>query len=862
MLFTLLQSIALLTLAGIGILAMQLHRKRLRDPWLRRVIIGCVLGVVSALITANGFVVEGIQAPLDAKVGPLIFAGYLGGPVAGAIAGGIGALSRVWIGGPNILLGVTIFLLLGQVGGLVAWIRPPKHDRLLSPLALGLMALGAFLVQCLPLALARGFPSETSAAAQLTTFLAFQALAVLSILAMGGILHLLNRFRMESLRADELGQRLEMIARSAQLGVFERQAGSDRILFDKGMMSIYGLDRAPGYVTAAEWIAMLHPADKADMLDLVSRLWAGDPNVRQMEFRIRRGDGKTRNIRIHWAAQFDRKGAVTRVVGIQEDVTDIRQAELQRQAVEARLARIIANLPGVIASLDLSDPAKPRPIFISPQCQDIWGFTPDEFHATDQPLDLLHPPSERADMLAKLTAAAESLTPFTHRFRVSSEDGDARWFETHTGASRLADGSVQTDGIILDVTPEMRAQEQLEAQRIVAMRAQKHESIGQLTGGVAHDFNNLLAVIMGNLELLRDGIDTPSQLRMIDASIGATRRGADLTRNMLAFARKARLEPEVFDLNQLVNETRNWAGRTLPASISLETSLLADLWKVKADTSSTESALLNLILNARDAMPDGGRLTIETSNVRIDDTHTELQAENLDPGRYVMLSVSDTGQGIPENSLSQIFEPFYSTKPPGAGSGLGLSMVEGFTRQSGGTVSVSSEPGLGTTFKLYFKAHSGPVEVASNKETSQHTLPALGQRLLVVEDEPDVLSVIVTTLERAGFDVTAARSGDEALPLFEAGLGFDLLLTDIVMPGSLQGTDLARTLRATVPGMPVVFLSGYANDATTMGPGSRAEDIRLTKPVSRADLLKAVRTSLATSASGQDGVPPTSVDAQ
>ena len=845
MLFSLLQNVALLTLAGIGILAMQLQHKRLGDPWLRRVVIGGILGVVTALITANAFVVEGVRAPLDAKVGPLVFAGYLGGPLAGAIAGGIGALARVWIGGPNILLGVTIFLLLGQVGALVARIRPPHRHKLVSPKALGLLILGAILVHVLPLFMARGMPEEAGTSWSVTTFLAFQGFAILSILVMTAILHLSNRFTMESLRADELGQRLELVARSAQLGVFERNAGSDRILFDKGMMSIYGLDRDPGHVMASEWIAMLHPADKADMLDMVARLWAGDPDVRQMEFRILRGDGKTRNIRIHWATQFNRRGAVTRVLGIQEDVTDIRQAELQRQIVEARLERIMANLPGVIVSLDLSDPSKPRPIFVSPQCREIWGFTPEEFHAAERPLDLLHPPAERADMLTKLASAAESLTPFTHRFRVSSEDGVERWFETHTGASRLADGSVQTDGIILDVTPEMRAQEQLEAQRIVAMRAQKHESIGQLTGGVAHDFNNLLAVIMGNLELLRDETDTPEKLRMIDTSIGATRRGSDLTRNMLAFASKARLEPEVLDLNHLVSETRNWAGRTLPASISVETSLLAGLWAIKADASSTESALLNLILNARDAMPDGGYLTIETAHVNMDDDAEELHAENLEPGRYVMLAVSDTGRGIPANSLAQIFEPFYSTKPPGAGSGLGLSMVEGFMRQSGGTVRVVSEPGSGTTFRLYFKAHAAKMEeevpIMAGPRPEQ---PVAGQRILVVEDEPEVLSILETTLTRAGYTVATARSGDMAQALFEEDPNFDLLLTDIVMPGRLQGTALASALRERRSDLPVVFLSGYANETTVRGTALRSDDIRLTKPVGRADLLAAVRRSL------------------
>lgn len=372
-------------------------------------------------------------------------------------------------------------------------------------------------------------------------------------------------------------------------------------------------------------------------------------------------------------------------------------------------------------------------------------------------------------------------------------------------------------------------------------KAQRMEAIGNLTGGVAHDFNNLLAIILGNLELLKEEEDEAEREKMFDAAVDATLRGADLTKNMLAFARRARLEPTVLKLNDIVRRTKNWAGRTLPATIVVETSLLAGLWQVEADESSTESALLNLILNARDAMPDGGQLTIETANIRIDDEYIEERAEEIEPGRYVMLAVSDTGTGIPPEELKQIFDPFFTTKPPGSGSGLGLSMIEGFTRQSGGAVRVYSEPGVGTTFKLYFRALTSVSENVAHPETQASRSVEGNTSVFVVEDEPGVLEVLVATLGKAGYSVRSATSGDEALEKFKADPEVDVLITDIVMPGKLQGTTLAKELRILRPELRVVFMSGYASEATVHGNGLRPEDIRLMKPVRSNDLLKALQ---------------------
>jgi CheY-like chemotaxis protein len=301
----------------------------------------------------------------------------------------------------------------------------------------------------------------------------------------------------------------------------------------------------------------------------------------------------------------------------------------------------------------------------------------------------------------------------------------------------------------------------------------------------------------------------------------------------------------VLDLNEIAGKAKTWIGRTLPENIVVETSLLGGLWKVETDAGSTESAILNLILNARDAMPKGGDLTIETSNVRIDDHYIDSRYEDIVPGRYVMLAVSDTGSGISDEDLNRIFEPFYTTKPPGSGSGLGLSMIMGFMKQSGGSVRVYSEVGVGSTFKLFFRALTNE-EVKRSIPAREVALPHhKGRaRILLVEDEQGVLDVLKTTLTGAGYDIQIARSGDEARDIYEEDSNFDLLLTDIVMPGVLQGTTLAKSLREKHPELRVIFMSGYASEATVHGNGLRPEDIRLMKPIGRADLFRAIEKAL------------------
>lgn len=482
------------------------------------------------------------------------------------------------------------------------------------------------------------------------------------------------------------------------------------------------------------------------------------------------------------------------------------------------------------------------------ECDEVYarmhGLTVDEFTALEISSGIIDGLLHEEDRAAARemhrlmsTGASEGLVSELRHVR---PNGEMRWIRkifTPLNPSTPTDGMFEV--VSQDVTEARQLQNQL-------FRSQRMDAVGKLTGGIAHDFNNLLAVIMGNLELIDDELEDPRAKAMVESAIDAILRGSDLTRNMLSFARQAPLEPTIVDLNQLVRNMKSWIGRTLPTTIEVETSLLAGLWPTEVDASSAESGLLNLIINARDAMPGGGKLTIETSNIRIDDDYVDLRGEEIEPGRYVLLAVSDTGEGIEPGNLERIFEPFFTTKPPSVGSGMGLSMIEGFMRQSGGLVRVYSEAGVGTTFKLYFAATTAAKEPVPTTPTVAAGGAIDGQAtILLVEDNVDVRTTIRAALTKAGYQVFDAATGDQGLLIFETHPHIDLVVTDIVMPGELQGTTLARTLRTIRPELPVVFMSGYASEAMVHGNGLLPQDTRLMKPIRRETLLRAIDKALA-----------------
>jgi len=834
------QSLTSLLFAGVLCYAIFISERLKSRRRLQQALIGIVLGILVISLGINAYIAPPRNVPLDANAGPLIFAGYLGGPIGGLITGVIAAVYATTNAGPIPLLGIYINLAIPAVGVIGHYLFPPK-DWPTIPRSVIWFLLGAFpfLFTVTITVAGAAIPADNGymIAAKVASVLI--AVGWVSILLTWQILNYAARFATEASRSAELAKRLKLTQQYSGMGMFERQVGETNIHFDAAMIETYGLDVEPGLVPLTTWAELIHPDDLPNVQSVIQKSDSKELDRGLIDFRVVRPDGDLRYIRAYWVSESDRTGKPTRIIGVQSDLTDIRLAEQKHLQSIERLALIAENLPGVMLQADMTDQKKPALKFISPKCLAVWGFTDEEFYEDPSLLYKAHDPDDIHDFLALLAGAISSGESVSHRYRITTRDGDTRWLDYHGGATHV-NGRDVVEAIILDVTREVHIQEQGEKERDIAYRAQKSESIGLLTGGVAHDFNNLLAVVLGNLELLADDNDPETQKELIDSAIAATLRGADLTKNLLSFARKARLKPEVLDLNDVVREAKNWMGRALPESVTVETSLLAGLWPIQADRSSLESALLNLILNARDAMALHGNLTIETANIRIDEAYIDSRQEDMKPGRYVMLAVSDTGEGINKDDLASIFEPFFTTKAPGSGSGLGLAMILGFMKQSGGSVQVYSEEGEGTTFKLYFPATGVKPAQVGLPASIDTDISVTARRVLVAEDEEAVRETLVNILERAGYHVTATVSGDAALEVYKANPNFDLLLTDIVMPGKLQGTHLAKALRKLNSDLPVVFMSGYASEATVHGNGLRPEDIRLMKPVQRADLLAAL----------------------
>ncbi len=415
-------------------------------------------------------------------------------------------------------------------------------------------------------------------------------------------------------------------------------------------------------------------------------------------------------------------------------------------------------------------------------------------------------------------------------------DGTTRTLDVTQVPDFDADGNVcGYYALLTDISDRVATEEQLR-------QAQKLDAIGKLTGGIAHDFNNLLAVILGNLELAKEnaarGEDPASS---IDIALHATDQGAQLTRSLLSFARQQSLSPTSLNLSDLVNEMISLLQRTLPENIAINVVATKDLWACHADPSQVKSALLNLVVNSRDAMPSGGKLTIETANVTL--AKDEANADII-PGDYVMLAVSDTGSGMPPAVVAQAFEPFFTTKEMGRGTGLGLSMVYGFAKQSNGNVKIYSEVGHGTSVKLYLpRSKDGSAQSAASP-SAQAKAPAAGETILVVEDNADVRILTTSMLQSLGYRVLSTDSPGDALQTLSAENAIDLLLTDVVLSDPMNGPQLAAAAIQLKPSLKILFMSGYTENALKHNAGFGQNIRLLQKPFRKADLAQALRDAL------------------
>jgi two-component system cell cycle sensor histidine kinase/response regulator CckA len=471
------------------------------------------------------------------------------------------------------------------------------------------------------------------------------------------------------------------------------------------------------------------------------------------------------------------------------------------------------------------------------------GYTRDEILSSD-PYDFWVKTSVKEDHAREqedvFRLASGEIRSYHMLKRFIRKDGTIRYGELSNSASRV-DGKLRyMVGQVVDAherTVAREARERLEAR---LHQAEKLESMGRLVGGVAHDFNNRLLVILGHAELIKRHAEGRRDLDVhADAVLGSARRAADLTRQLLAFSRRQVLRPEACDLDAIVERMRSMLERVLGETIELRTELAA-AFPTLADPGQLEHAILNLILNSRDAMPEGGRITIRTASVQFGE---DGAPPDLRPGGYVKLTVTDTGSGIPAELQQRIFEPFFTTKEVGRGTGLGLSMTEGIVRQSGGSISVQSEESRGTTFTLHLpeatpQASTPEVEPARELSTGPRSVGTI----LVVDDEGDVRRILCDVLRIASFEILEARGGAEALEVAREFKGsIDLLLTDVVMPG-LSGPALAAQLRATRPDIDVLFMSGYTERSLLSELGAR--DHYLQKPFLPGELFVQVREIL------------------
>ncbi len=511
------------------------------------------------------------------------------------------------------------------------------------------------------------------------------------------------------------------------------------------------------------------------------------------------------------------------------------------QASESRHRSLIDNLPQIVFSWS----STAGTLYNSPRVEDMLGYSPaflleHPHHWSES----IHP-----DDKPQVEKAAEGLKhgkPFDLAYRIRDAAGQWRWVHDNTIAIHRKDDGFIVDGIITDITAQRLAEEQLR-------QSQKMETIGQLTGGIAHDFNNLLSIMELNAEYLKPVVDLDEEARpRLKMLRKAILRASSLTSRLTAYSRRQVLSPAPTDIAGLLSGLNDLLQHTLGETVTLRVGHLPGLWPAIVDPHQLESALINLAINARDAMPDGGLLTISAGNTTLGGEGPDqrpqgnlLATEEVIPGDYVVISVTDTGTGMPPEVLQHMFEPFYTTKDVGEGSGLGLSMVYGFVSQSRGFLTVDSIVGQGTTLRLHLPRSAIAV---AEKPRVRDTVPSprarTGQQILVVEDDPDVRAVPVLILKRAGYQVVEAANAEEALALFRQQPSFDLLFTDIVMPGKMNGVQLVKEARKLQPDLAVLFTSGYTEEAFGRTDKSGIGGEILQKPYRRKDLLERVRAAL------------------
>ena len=648
-----------------------------------------------------------------------------------------------------------------------------------------------------------------------------------------GIAHdITERVRVtEELRESKA--RLEAALEGGGIGTWAYDLATDQSWWDESTAKLFG--RTLGEVDggrALHFVDFVHPDDRPRIRAVAERCLRNAEPFSE-EFRYLRPDGSEVWFVGRGRLVQGEPGSLPKMMGAIIDVTERRRVEDALVASEARFRQLAEAIREVfwMTSVD-----KGQMLYVSPAYESIWGRSvsalyadPTEWHRAIHPDD-----RERVHRAAMEKQAAGT---YDEEYRIVRPDGEVRWIRDQAFPVRGPDGEViRVVGSAEDVTVRRQLEHQMH-------ESQKMESIGVLAGGVAHDFNNLLTVISGNTELLRMEIPDDTEAAGLAQQIGeAAARAANLTRQLLAFSRRDVLDPKLLDVNQVVHELERMLGRLLGEDVVLSADLGAGLGQVYVDPGHLEQVIMNLSVNARDAMPKGGKLTIETRSVTASEA-LGSGAPTTPAARYVRLRIRDTGSGMPPEVQARIFEPFFTTKARGRGTGLGLAVVHGIIAQSSGRIEVESTAGVGTTFSVYLPEVQ--TTGASRERGADAPLTAGTERVLVVEDDPSVRSVAARMLARQGYEVALAASAEEALRLAQSSeRGFDLVITDVVMPG-MDGGELAAELRQRIPHIKVLFTSGFTDDAVVRHGVLHAEVPFLQKPYSVTSLAAKVREVLA-----------------
>ncbi|MGE5540616.1 MAG: ATP-binding protein [Gemmatimonas sp.] len=644
---------------------------------------------------------------------------------------------------------------------------------------------------------------------------------------------------------------LELAEELSNLGHWRIDAKTRELTWSRGVYLIHGRDPKTYTPTLETSLTCYHPEDRATVERVVREAFENATGY-NLDVRIIRPEGNIRNVEIVARPETDGNGNVVALFGVLRDITRRKRSEEELRRLNARLKGDVIERTGALRESQ----ARMRAIFeAEPQCLQL--ISRDGVVLEINPAGLaMWEAKDPNEIIGKsafpwVIAAQRADFRALHR-RVLG--GDAATEEFDIEGLRGGRRSVFLTAVPLrDWTGEVVAalyvaQDVSDRRAIEAQlrQAQKMEAVGQLTGGIAHDFNNLLGVIVGNLDLLRLDMENnpvPRQLELVDRMLDAAERGASLTHRLLAFSRRQTLHPQLVDVNRLVSGMSSMLRRTLGGAIEVSAREAPGLWSAKVDPGHLESAILNLAINARDAMPEGGRLGIEMANVTLGADFVERNP-GVEPADYVMISVADNGVGMPPEVLERCFDPFFTTKEVGKGSGLGLSMVYGFVRQSGGHVDIESEPGFGTTVRIYLPRSREEATERTDTDAILQVPRGTGQTVLVVEDNLDMRVLSVSALKDLGYRPLEAANAFDALRLLEDDPAIQLLFSDVLLPGGMTGFDLAREAAQRRPGLKVLFTSGYTEKAVMPDDVARRGWQLVAKPYRWAELGRKIAAAL------------------